>query len=45
MKANDELYFQLKVKRELWEKFKTKVPSNITLNDAVLVLIEEKVKK
>lgn len=37
------LYFQLKVDRELWERFKAKVPSNITLNDAVLGLIKKEV--
>ena len=44
MKNNDELYFQLRVRRDLWERFEATVPRNITLNDAVLNLIRKEVR-
>ncbi len=35
----------LRVPRELWEKFKNKTPRMKTLNEALIELIEKKVKE
>ena len=33
-------YFNLKIDRELWTKFKDRVPRSIKLNDKIISLIE-----
>ncbi|HKU48736.1 MAG TPA: hypothetical protein VJP79_02180 [Nitrososphaera sp.] len=41
--GREHLFFQLRIERILWEKFKAKVPRTITLNDALLDLIKKEV--
>ena len=35
----------LEIEKELWEKFKEKVPRTKSLNDAVVELIKEEIKR
>lgn len=35
----------IKIDEQLWEKFKEMTPRTITLNDAVVALIEKEVKR
>lgn len=46
MPANEkELNFLLKIDKELWEKFKSKVTRDITLNDMIVELIKKFVEE
>ena len=35
----------LEIEKELWDKFKTKVPRTITLNEAIINLIKKEISK
>jgi len=39
-----EIVYPLKVKIQLWDKFKEKIPRKKTINDALIELIEKEIK-
>ncbi|MHC1566412.1 MAG: hypothetical protein ACXQT5_01805 [Candidatus Syntropharchaeia archaeon] len=41
----DEIQYPLKVKKELWERFKEIVPKTKTMNEALVELIKEKIEE
>ncbi|MEM2445749.1 MAG: hypothetical protein QW734_03740 [Candidatus Bathyarchaeia archaeon] len=41
----DNISFRLTVDKKLWQKFKATIPLNMTINQAIIMLIIERVKK
>ena len=42
---NEEITYPIKVKKELWDKFKDSIPRTKNLNESIVELIEKEVKK
>lgn len=36
-----EIIYPIKIEKELWERFKTIIPRTVTLNRAIITLIEK----
>lgn len=45
MDENNEIVYPLKIRKDLWRKFKEKIPRTKTLNTALIELVEKEVSK
>jgi hypothetical protein len=45
MANKEDITYPIRIDSELWEKFKLTIPRNITINDFIVELIRNEVKK
>ncbi len=45
MTNKEEITYPIKIEKELWDKFKNKIPRSITLNEAIINLIKKEVEE
>lgn len=44
-KKSEKISFRFEIDKNIWEKFKLTVPPNMSIKDAIIMLIVERVKE